>query len=113
MYSRAAFSRLNQFRARRPVLFYSAAATALTVTTFLGYSLYNSRRRHQQPIATREPDSWRPPSRNEILTKLEEDDFDLLVIGGGATGTGVAVDAATRGLKVALVERDDFASGTK
>jgi len=38
--------------------------------------------------------------------------YDLLVIGGGATGTGIAVDAATRGLKVALVERDDFSSGT-
>ena len=37
--------------------------------------------------------------------------FDLLVVGGGATGAGVAVDAATRGLKVALVERDDFSSG--
>lgn len=41
---------------------------------------------------------------------LEE--FDLLVIGGGATGAGIALDAATRGLKVAMVERDDFASGT-
>lgn len=41
-----------------------------------------------------------------------DEEYDLLVIGGGATGTGVALDAATRGLKVALVERDDFASGT-
>jgi len=40
------------------------------------------------------------------------EEYDLLVIGGGATGTGVALDAATRGLKVAMVERDDFASGT-
>lgn len=40
------------------------------------------------------------------------EEYDLLVIGGGATGTGVALDAATRGLKVALVERDDFAAGT-
>ncbi|PGH05629.1 hypothetical protein AJ80_08321 [Polytolypa hystricis UAMH7299] len=38
--------------------------------------------------------------------------YDLLVIGGGATGTGIALDAATRGLKVALVERDDFSAGT-
>jgi glycerol-3-phosphate dehydrogenase len=38
--------------------------------------------------------------------------YDLLVIGGGATGTGIALDAATRGLKVAVVERDDFSSGT-
>ncbi|KAF9113660.1 mitochondrial glycerol-3-phosphate dehydrogenase [Mortierella sp. AM989] len=40
------------------------------------------------------------------------DVFDLLIIGGGATGAGCAVDAATRGLKVAMVERDDFSSGT-
>lgn len=39
------------------------------------------------------------------------DEFDVLIVGGGATGAGVAVDAATRGLKVALVERDDFSSG--
>ena len=38
--------------------------------------------------------------------------YDLLVIGGGATGAGIALDAATRGLKVAVVERDDFSSGT-
>ncbi|KAF9374151.1 mitochondrial glycerol-3-phosphate dehydrogenase, partial [Mortierella sp. AD011] len=38
------------------------------------------------------------------------DVFDLLIIGGGATGAGCAVDAATRGLKVAMVERDDFSS---
>jgi glycerol-3-phosphate dehydrogenase len=38
-------------------------------------------------------------------------EFDVLIVGGGATGAGVAVDAATRGLKVALVERDDFSSG--
>lgn len=38
-------------------------------------------------------------------------EFDVLIVGGGATGAGVAVDAATRGLRVALVERDDFSSG--
>ncbi|KAF2431906.1 glycerol-3-phosphate dehydrogenase mitochondrial precursor [Tothia fuscella] len=42
----------------------------------------------------------------------EEEPYDLLVIGGGATGAGIALDAATRGLKVACVERDDFSSGT-
>ena len=42
----------------------------------------------------------------------EDASYDLLVIGGGATGTGIALDAATRGLKVALVERDDYSSGT-
>ncbi|KAL8283208.1 hypothetical protein RQP46_005986 [Phenoliferia psychrophenolica] len=42
----------------------------------------------------------------------EVDEFDLVIVGGGATGAGVALDAAARGLKVALVERDDFSSGT-
>lgn len=42
----------------------------------------------------------------------EVEPYDLLIIGGGATGAGVALDAVTRGLKVAMVERDDFASGT-
>jgi glycerol-3-phosphate dehydrogenase len=50
--------------------------------------------------------------RQESLNQLKQTPFDLLVIGGGATGAGIALDAATRGLKVALVEREDFASGT-
>lgn len=57
------------------------------------------------------------PSRSEQVKKLQghqndDDSYDLLVIGGGATGTGVALDAATRGLKVACIERGDFASET-
>lgn len=50
--------------------------------------------------------------RAERLRALVSQEFDLLVIGGGATGAGVARDAALRGLRVALVEREDFASGT-
>ncbi|HCU25889.1 MAG TPA: glycerol-3-phosphate dehydrogenase [Deltaproteobacteria bacterium] len=50
--------------------------------------------------------------RETLLEKLKSERFNLLVIGGGATGAGIALDAATRGLRVALVERDDFASGT-
>ncbi|CAI2165753.1 3089_t:CDS:2 [Funneliformis geosporum] len=68
---------------------------------------------------------WTPPSRKELVNMLKghnkdgspskvstEPPFDILIIGGGATGAGAALDAATRGLKVALVERDDFSSGT-
>jgi glycerol-3-phosphate dehydrogenase len=51
-------------------------------------------------------------SRAGTLARLAEHPFDLLVIGGGITGAGVARDAALRGLAVALVERDDFAAGT-
>ncbi|SFB00254.1 glycerol-3-phosphate dehydrogenase [Lentibacillus halodurans] len=51
-------------------------------------------------------------NRASIVNELENDYFDVLVIGGGITGNGIALDAATRGLKIALIERKDFASGT-
>lgn len=51
-------------------------------------------------------------TRIKNLEKLKNDQFDLLIIGGGITGAGVARDAALRGLRVALVESDDFAQGT-
>ncbi|MEO7428574.1 MAG: glycerol-3-phosphate dehydrogenase/oxidase [Acidimicrobiales bacterium] len=50
--------------------------------------------------------------RARSLEQLGAATFDVLVIGGGVTGAGVALDAASRGLRTALVERDDFASGT-
>lgn len=50
--------------------------------------------------------------RSATLDKMSKEHYDLLVIGGGITGAGIALDAATRGLKVALVEMQDFASGT-
>lgn len=50
--------------------------------------------------------------RAALLERLAAEAFDLLVVGGGITGAGIAQDAAHRGLKVALVEKDDFASGT-
>jgi len=51
-------------------------------------------------------------SREAALRKFHDEVFDLLIIGGGITGAAVARDAASRGLKVALVERGDFATGT-
>lgn len=50
--------------------------------------------------------------REEALDRLEELPLDVLVVGGGITGVGIAYDAASRGLTVGLVERDDLASGT-
>ena len=50
--------------------------------------------------------------RAKTIQKLSKENFDLVVIGGGITGGGIALDAASRGLKVALVEKGDFASGT-
>ncbi|HEY2141154.1 MAG TPA: glycerol-3-phosphate dehydrogenase/oxidase [Solirubrobacteraceae bacterium] len=50
--------------------------------------------------------------RSQALVALSEDEFDVVVVGGGITGAGVALDAATRGYSVALLERADFACGT-
>ncbi|PPQ70371.1 hypothetical protein CVT25_000082 [Psilocybe cyanescens] len=108
-----------------------AYATGGTVLFFGGGLVYlNSGPPYPVPskITRRPPPPWTPPSRSEMLAKLkasgaittltkggqtaEGEEFDLLIIGGGATGSGCAVDAASRGLKVALVERDDFSAGT-
>lgn len=50
--------------------------------------------------------------RNQTVSNLQQEYFDVVVIGGGITGAGIALDAVTRGLKVALIEKEDFASGT-
>lgn len=56
------------------------------------------------------------PSRNvqesALMGSSSSNPLDILVVGGGATGCGVALDATTRGLRVGLVEREDFSSGT-
>jgi glycerol-3-phosphate dehydrogenase len=51
-------------------------------------------------------------NRDGALVRLQRESFDLLILGGGITGCGIALDAASRGLKVALIERDDFSCGT-
>ena len=53
-----------------------------------------------------------PDQRNSDIEELRSKEFDILVIGGGVVGSGIALDAAARGLQVALVESEDFASGT-
>ena len=56
--------------------------------------------------------SLNPTQRSAAIASLAKDEFDVLVIGGGINGVGIALDAASRGLTVALVESADFASGT-
>src|SRR6187402_2250796 len=51
-------------------------------------------------------------NRKEIMGELTTSQFDLIIIGGGITGAGIALDAASRGLKTALLEKNDFAFGT-
>jgi len=53
-----------------------------------------------------------PQARADALRRLQEDELDVLIIGGGVVGGGCALDAATRGLKVGLVEARDYAAGT-
>ena len=108
-------------------LLFSRRTLALVTASTLGlagggYYYLNSGPAY--PASTREtrrpPPVWTPPHRQAMLGALErsgageeeEDMFDVLIVGGGATGAGVAVDAASRGLRVALVERNDFSSGT-
>ena len=50
--------------------------------------------------------------RSAAIAELAREEFDILVVGGGINGVGIALDAASRGLSVALVESADFASGT-
>ena len=107
------------FRPRNVVIL---AGTATTGTASYYYirnsnSAYSDHNAVEDTKRYHAPPAWTPPSRKETLAKLKlsaenkDEVFDLLVIGGGATGAGVALDAASRGLKVALVEKNDFSSG--
>ncbi|GBG59619.1 hypothetical protein CBR_g49884 [Chara braunii] len=90
-------------------------AVAVASATYVANSSYSRSRSKKRevnlPVLADEV-----PSRETMLSALRgssaANPYDVLVIGGGATGTGVALDAVTRGLKVALVEREDFGSGT-
>jgi glycerol-3-phosphate dehydrogenase len=50
--------------------------------------------------------------RQELLGRIENEQYDVIIIGGGITGTGIALDCSTRGLKTLLIEMQDFAAGT-
>ncbi|MFN2496396.1 MAG: glycerol-3-phosphate dehydrogenase/oxidase [Pseudonocardiaceae bacterium] len=67
---------------------------------------------HQQPSGGPAPGQLGPAKRAADWERLRDEVFDIVVIGGGVVGTGAALDAATRGLRVALVEARDLASGT-
>ncbi|KAK3022267.1 hypothetical protein RJ639_045861 [Escallonia herrerae] len=67
------------------------------------------RRRISDPLAVVPP---RAVQESALIGSSSSNPLDILVVGGGATGCGVALDAATRGLRVGLVEREDFSSGT-
>jgi len=60
------------------------------------------------------PMRWAPPAREDVLSRIRSPSrvYDLVVVGGGSAGAGCALDAATRGYSVLLLEKNDFASGT-
>lgn len=58
------------------------------------------------------PTEFSAGGRGKLLQKLEAEEWDLLVIGGGITGAGIALDAQSRGMRTALIEMQDFAAGT-
>lgn len=60
----------------------------------------------------KDPITFSNQNREKLLQKTSDTVFDVVVIGGGITGAGIALDAASRGLSVVLLEKEDFASGT-
>ncbi|KAI5809514.1 glycerol-3-phosphate dehydrogenase [Peziza echinospora] len=126
--------RLSGAITRNRLLRQAFYATAATTTTYLVYRSYKNStasriggggsKSSSFHASSTPPKFPQLPTRAEQLARLraassssQKDGaaaapYDLLIIGGGATGAGVALDAATRGLKVALIERDDFSCGT-
>ncbi|MGH3788771.1 MAG: FAD-dependent oxidoreductase, partial [Pseudonocardiaceae bacterium] len=74
--------------------------------------MQQAEREHPQPSGGLVAGQLGPAQRAADWQRLGGEQFDVVVIGGGVVGSGAALDAATRGLKVALVEARDLASGT-
>ena len=100
-------------------LFYGSAIGSASYLVYRTWSpgSHSTAPPHIPAPVTTPPKFPRTPSRAEQISRLQRgaqpsEEYDLVIIGAGATGAGIAVDAASRGLKVALIERDDFSSGT-
>uniref|UniRef100_UPI00358E1AF5 glycerol-3-phosphate dehydrogenase, mitochondrial isoform X2 n=1 Tax=Myxine glutinosa TaxID=7769 RepID=UPI00358E1AF5 len=98
----------------------ASSGALMTVAGLSGIAKYQQRKRRENKkhvtALERQKERAEPamlPSRAaQLLTLHSTKEFDVLVVGGGATGSGCALDAVTRGLKTALVEKNDFSSGT-
>ena len=66
----------------------------------------------RQPCGSMDHSRLDPDQRPRVLRRLADEIFDIAIIGGGVTGCGAALDAASRGLSVALIEKRDLAAGT-
>lgn len=95
-----------------------AGAAAMGLSGLSGAAIVSAKEKTSRlvaPITCEDGTTIMPyetPSRAAQLDRLKSEQFDVLVIGGGATGSGCALDAATRGLNTAVVEASDFAAGT-
>ncbi|XP_077281333.1 glycerophosphate oxidase 1 isoform X3 [Temnothorax americanus] len=90
-----------------------AGASAVGAGTLTSYFLLSDNTVHAEVKEGKpRPPRRTLPTREDQVKTLKSQDYDVLIIGGGATGAGCALDACTRGLKTALIEADDFASGT-
>ena len=81
---------------------------------YAAYRLYKKRKDVSASADFQKPHraDWKPAPRHSTISDLQKGVFDVLVVGGGASGAGCALDAATRGLRVALVDCGDFSSET-
>ncbi|CAF0863304.1 unnamed protein product [Rotaria sp. Silwood1] len=89
--------------------------TSALGTGYIGQYILKKNKLNAASPTLHTPEIWLDnyPTREAQINQMSnESEYDIVVIGGGATGCGVAVDAASRGLKVALVEKYDFSSGT-
>ncbi|XAR52337.1 Glycerol-3-phosphate dehydrogenase [Bertholletia excelsa] len=116
----SAFSRLRRLRATAAAVAVASAAAGgcaflsdplLSASDGIGShaALDAVQRKISDPVAVVPP---RSVQESALIGASATNPLDILVIGGGATGCGVALDAVTRGLRVGLVEREDFSSGT-
>eukprot|EP00420_Gonyaulax_spinifera_P036223 CAMPEP_0197884824 /NCGR_PEP_ID=MMETSP1439-20131203/11139_1 /TAXON_ID=66791 /ORGANISM="Gonyaulax spinifera, Strain CCMP409" /LENGTH=788 /DNA_ID=CAMNT_0043504567 /DNA_START=99 /DNA_END=2465 /DNA_ORIENTATION=- len=97
---------------RRKLVILGGTATVVAASA-IGVKLTNDARRKEAEKIIRENKEKRIPPRVENVKRLQSgEEFDILVVGGGCTGAGVALEAQLRGLSVACVEQEDFASGT-
>ncbi|WUR04128.1 glycerol-3-phosphate dehydrogenase (GPDM) [Vairimorpha necatrix] len=79
--------------------------------TYKKYKIKKLKRLAKEFLGTHDY-KWKPKTRYKILDDFRNTHFDILIIGGGATGMGCAIEGISRGLKVGLIEANDFGSGT-
>ncbi|XP_033231433.1 glycerol-3-phosphate dehydrogenase, mitochondrial isoform X2 [Belonocnema kinseyi] len=90
----------------------AAGASAVGAGALTSYYLVTDNAVHAEQVKKKPPRRTLPSREDQLKTLKSGETYDVLIIGGGATGAGCALDACTRGLKTALIEADDFASGT-